>query len=417
MAETRRYGDLNLLTTKTGVVPRYLINGIPIVGGDPGREIQISSQDDFPVQDATTITLEQDRTYKFVQSDVAITKQFIREANSQLTSDNVLANSFTYTGSDPLFVSTGVGHNTFDISFTHPNSDCFSHTGEGLILFANCNIYQSGGIGTFSGTGFANINWDNTAFLNTTNGLTLSGSFFVVGFSRLFVGSSNASIVIMDLGSAVISDFEVERFDVQAPAGYTSISGLANSGNILTNSLATIQDSGFGDETTLNNITVDDIRYRFENNSMVRNTRAVCNMSMEVVSPETWTNPGVGVYDDHTTTSYVANTSRKWSISNTGVATYLGEIDQDVKISGFVTLTNSGGGQDQMAAKVALNWTGTGSGIPGSGGSTENNNPTSIPIETEITVSEGDDLRIIYANLSNGSNGEIYANTMIITEV
>ena len=67
-----------------------------------------------------------------------------------------------------------------------------------------------------------------------------------------------------------------------------------------------------------------------------------------------------------------------------------------------------------LEVRLAKNWTAADPGIVQSGALTDNNSPTSVPIQALVTLSNGDDIRMIVANNDGTSNITVDRANLII---
>ena len=104
-------------------------------------------------------------------------------------------------------------------------------------------------------------------------------------------------------------------------------------------------------------------------------------------------------------TNWLSTVQDRFTTSTAGVVTYNGERDVELKISGFVTVSKSGGGADELEIRFAKNWVALDAGLVQSGGTTEAAAPTSVPLEALIDITTGDTIRMIVAN--NGSTANV----------
>ena len=63
-----------------------------------------------------------------------------------------------------------------------------------------------------------------------------------------------------------------------------------------------------------------------------------------------------------------------------------------------------GGGNNELEVRIAKNWLPGQSGVEKSRAITQNNTPTSVPLAALLDLTNGDNLRVIFANNSGTSD-------------
>ena len=236
----------------------------------------IAQESDFPIQDATTITLAAD-TVHIITASFSTAKKFTCNDGAVLTMDNQFGPVLTYSGTGNMFTGTDAFFTIRDIGISCPSAQVFGFTdtvpGTTVFLAINITIFFCSKVGTFTSINALDLSGSNS--LGSGDGITMAGTGTLLMSIRQFaIASTSASFKAIDLGSTVISNIEASNLIVIAPAGAFGISGLANSGNVPTGSLAMVRDSSFiGGVTDLENITTDDIRWSFRDNAPTEDTQ------------------------------------------------------------------------------------------------------------------------------------------------
>ena len=247
--------------------------------------VRINRLDDFNVQDADTITLEEGKIY-VRGAEIVTDKRFIVEPNVVLTHQSFDAGErLIYTGTGDMF--TGVDVRTFSHrwdAISAPNANQiynFSDVGSDSIVyiqdvrgFADSGLEKiSQKFGTFTdletlqivNCGFVSA-VDETFSLGLDGGLTLIGDFSVLTINRLALGSASSAFKGLEYPGATFQVFEVNNIIFVAPSGAIGISGDEDSANIAPGVIATVRDCEFiGGVTPLENISSGDKRYDFDN--------------------------------------------------------------------------------------------------------------------------------------------------------
>lgn len=238
------------------------------------KTVIVSEEGDFPTPVGGVITLTPDTDYLIV-NDVTTTNRFvisgvntIRAASSQLV-------DLTYTGSDTMFTGTDPNFKISDITINCPNGDLFDTTapgGMGIVQMVESNVEQCQTLGTIDGnfiTRFTNVAFENLV----AGGLSFTGTHqnLVIDVGISFLGGGS----LIDLGTATFQTISIEGGIIAASApGTFFLSGLTNSGNIVSGGLGTvINNKGFGSVNSLNGISTDDARWNFVANNNIPDTR------------------------------------------------------------------------------------------------------------------------------------------------
>jgi len=379
--------------------------------------VVINSEADFPVQDASTITLSKNFLY-FIGSPFSTAKSFngdgINIMGLGITPDAQL----TYTGVGVMFTMTNGIVNIRDLTFNCPNGTIFAMSGSGgagvdsQLLLTGSRCFNCLNIGTFTGLDAVVIDiWDITNV--TGNGFVFAGTgWLVLSLSRVSMAGFTSSIAI-DLGTAIFGEVELRDIIAVGDGASTAVSGLAANGNIVAGSIGEIKDCNLGlIGTALAGIDEQDIRWRVRDNAGTVNSRYAADGYITIA--ETVTINTISVFEEIAGVNWVSTTQDRFTTSSTGVITYNGQETIEVKISGIATVEKVGGGADEIAVRAAVNWV-SGGGLVQSGGITTNSSPTSVPINALAELSTGDNIRLIVAN--NGSTSDVIANVASLSVV
>ena len=230
----------------------------------------VSQESEFPVQDATTITLESQKLY-VTTAAISTAKRFVVQDAAVLTSFNVLGPVLEYTGTGSMFTGSDVSFIIKDIQISHPNSQGFNFTD----TIGNIYLYVNESVRTVSGSKYGTFNNMQTvsisgsSSLDMDDGVTFTGANqSVVSFSQFFMQSTSASFIGADLGTSIALTWEFTDLILVGPAGSIGIKGAASSANVTAGAEATVTGGNFANVTTpLSGITVDDIRWEFSDNA------------------------------------------------------------------------------------------------------------------------------------------------------
>lgn len=372
------------------------------VGADNAE--YISKESDFPTQDGSTITLAVD-TPHIITKDFSTAKNIICLDGSSWTSRNVDGPKCTFTGSGTMFSGTdvnfiihdtnidpGIGNQAFSFTDTIGGIKKFFQF---LIQIDNCLRW-----GTF--TDMFVVQLGSCRGVNVENGfrfLGTSGTVFTL--SEWGVNSTNAGFKGIDLGTATAVVIEFTNMFMTAPAGAFGISGLASNGNVPTGRLAMVQNCEFlGGMTDLENITIDDIRWLFQNNNPTPDTFPEALLSLT-------SNATATVIAAANTPVLVAGT---WVVENVshfsgttaGRSTYNGERDIAAPITVSLDLEPSSGTNKDLKAYIALN--GTVISPTGRLARVDSGNPQSMTTIWQLTLTTTDFIEVFVENTTDTVN-------------
>ncbi len=365
---------------------------------------EISQESDFAVQTASTITLESKTVY-FITDAFTTAKNFTVEDGAVWTSFNQNGPLITYSGSGTMFSGTDASFAFQGCIINCPSATAFDFTdtiGSTVFKFQDATILACNKIGTF--TGLANALFVTGAALNTNDGVTYTGTNLTAAtVDKMFMISSSAGFIAIDLGVATIQNIEVTNLIVQAPSGAIGISGAAASANVLSGFLGMVANCSFSGGMTapLSGITVDDFRWTFSDNSPIPDTvhdallafngnateTVIGTQNVAVIVNATWTCVRSSIFEC-TTGGRVTSESER---DLTGAA---------IDIS--VGLLSSGGGTIDVTVYLAKNGTedsGSGVSINISG-----SNQAFISLPWLDTTEDGDFYEVFVENNTNTTN-------------
>ena len=364
----------------------------------------ISQESDFPAQDTTTITLEADTAY-IITANFSTAKNFIWKNGSSWTSSSIDGPRVTFSGTGTMFtgvnesfymhnasIDPGIGNEAFALT------DNTTHTSKLLIetvQVENCLRW-----GTFEGAQIIEVTNSNSP--NALNGCVFVGTNGVLfSFSKFALTSTSVTFKGIDLGSATATILEFSNLFFVAPAGAYGISGLASNGNVPSGRLGMVNNSEFlGGMTDLENITVDDTRWNFRDNSPTQDTFADAMLSLNGNATETViTASGTPVLVAGT---WVIERASHFTGTSGGRVTYNGERNVVLPVDVTTTVSSASGTNKDIKIYLALN----GSIITNSGKSNKvgagDQKNTGVLWQLEMT--EGDYLEVWVENNTDTVN-------------
>jgi hypothetical protein len=372
------------------------------IANDVGVQF-VGVESDFAVQNATTITLESKKVY-WITAGITTAKRFIVEDGAVLTAMNILGDPLTYTGSGSMFTGTDASFTIQDIAIDHPNSQAFSFTdnigGAKLFIASKVRNYTGLKYGTFNNMQTVLI--EGSSALAMDDGISLTGSSqIIVSVDKLFMGSSSATFKGLDLGSSISQTIEMSDFIVNAPSGAYGISGLTSSGNVPSGRLAMVSNSEFGGGLTpLQNITTDDIRWQFSNNTPIPDTFADAFLSMRANATATTIaaiNTPVKVAG-----IWVIERQSIFTCTTAGRATYNGE--RDIVIPVDITLSAAPVSGTNKTVKIYLAKNGTAIANSEMLSRIDSGDSKNISTMWQLSITTGDYLEVFVANGSDTTN-------------
>jgi len=383
---------------KLNILDELLVRGSPVSGSEV-----ISQESDFAVQDATTITLEAQTNY-LISATFSTAKRFIAQNGSSWQSGSQRGHAVTYTGTGNMFTGSDVSFYIHDTTISCPTAQAFEFTDtvEGLQIFIaeRIQIDEAEKWGTFNGMLAAENNNSNSPDID--DGITIGGTNpVIVSNQRLAMTSTSVSFIGFDLGSASISIAEWSDLFFIAPSGAIGISGLASSGNVPTGFSAMVVNSSFsGGMTDLQNITTDDIRWLFRDNTPTKDTFPDALISFRSNATETVVSTqDVPVIVNAT---WVEQQVSFFTSTSAGRLTYNGERDLPGPIDISCGLISSGGGSITVTVYIASNGSVlTASGVPID---ISGNSAQTLSIPWQGTISEDDFVEVFVENNSNTTN-------------
>jgi len=320
--------------------------------------IVINSESDFPIQDATTITLSNDTAY-VLGSLVTTAKRFIVGSGVTLTSITNFAQTLEYTGTGVMFTTTPGNFAIFDFRYSCTNGTVFSHAGGTLILERTACL-SCVNVGSITGVTGTSLNWFNNSFPAISGqGLQVFGNIFVFSFTKIFMSGSSASFIALNLGAAVFYTIEISNIELFGVLGSIGMSGLTNSGNMLSGSVATVDSSNFSgtDMVPLSGITSKDVRWHFEGNADIEETMedALTYFSSNTTDTIITASSTNGANAVKIAGTWVAGGLSKFTADASGRVTSVSERSVTVPIDVSILIKSVGGGAVRVAVYLAKN--------------------------------------------------------------
>ena len=321
------------------------------------KTVTINKEADFPTAVSGVITLEASTTY-LISNTVTTASRFVMQNNTSVVSHSLLGPCLTSTTSGTMFTAVDSNVLLANGRFDCPNGkfhDWSQDVTAGIQGHINNVIVDS--CDTFGDLdNLFSITIDNVFCpAVTTTGQTLTGANWgSISISRFALVSAAAGFKGIDLGSAISINIELDNLIFQnATGGSVGLSGLASSGNLPAGSLATLTNSTFdGAIVALENITDSDIRWSFDNNTDIPNTRIDGLLSMQGNATETTI---ASSSTDGSNSVLIAGTwtvqdVSKMSGTAAGELTMLSEVSAKMPIVSSVSVEPASGGDIAISA-------------------------------------------------------------------
>ena len=367
------------------------------------KTVVVNELADFPDPQSGVITLEGDTDY-LIANDIATNNRFVLPSNSPCViraSDRRII-TLQSTTTDAMFTYTSPLVTFKDIHISAPNGKVLTPdlSTQGAIELFKTSLTASelgliSGLGTFA---VQSVIYNNI----TNNGWVFGTDVNAAQFVSNFVVNIAAGTVL-DLGNNVFNRFGASEFViVNSSMGTTWLSGLANSGNIGTESLAIIDQAlTLGPITPLNGISNDDARWRFENCNDIPDT--LTDALGYLSSPETTT---ISAVDTPVVLNgngaFVSTTASQMTVNINGRITYDGVQGAQLPIDANLTIEPVSGGAIQIGVYIAKN----GVVIAESEvyGTASSGDPANIIVIWQDTAQENDFYEVWVENETNSTN-------------
>lgn len=257
---------------------------------------------DFPTPVGDLITLADETEYR-LENDISSAYRFLLGTNTVLSGADDYLIELEYTGIGTMITVVDDTVKIKDIYLSCASATMFdvsSSTGAHVFRMFNCRGLCDN-VGTFDN--LQSMQWHDVNFEAVyTQGVELSGTFYVVLFDTLSLQMPSGTGNGINLGTAVITYFTIDKAVIAVSTSGYSMSGLANSGNIASDGLGVVFNSrNFGTAAPTDNIFPTDDRWEFSLNVEVPNsydtvlathggaTIAIATAATPVIVGATWT--------------------------------------------------------------------------------------------------------------------------------
>ena len=324
------------------------------------NQVVINRLEDFPEPVGGVITLEDNTDYVIGDSNVDVgVNRFVVGVNCVITGSpgpSVLLSSTT----GDLFTGTDVNLFTIrDCVVSASNATILNFTDSvsprtSIISVNNSEIRLAAKLAEMED--IRGLVVDGTLINSSDQGIEMIGFNTAVRIRDSVFGTTSATSKAIDFGTSTQDVILLTENTFIGPSGSIGISGLVSSGNINSGNIARVSGSEFlGAITTLENITVDDIRWSFESNAAIADSNPDAMLTLNsnaAATPISAANTPVKVVGSWTTERL-----SQFSSDATGRVTYLGERPLTTPIDATLSVETAGFGTDSVTAYIALNGT------------------------------------------------------------
>ena len=401
------------VSTTPNITTNTLADAVNEVGNNTADNTRvINTESDFPPAVNGVITLEDNINY-IIGKPITTENRFQLGLNNSMTARNPLTPYLIYTGTGDMFTGVDTPFIMYDIALVCPSAQAFNITGTNFgtfVLFTKVLVIFAQKWGTFNNTDTLDIT--NSGSLNVEDGISLVGTDYwkLLTIDRLSIKTTNPTCIGLDFGSSLHPTVKVGSMEVQGVVGTVGISGLPNSGNIVSGAIASVNEGGFIPKDTVTplvGITLEDIRWSFRDNSGLMNSIIAANPYLDSAAlPLT-----VDVLNNNgdfykiNQGSWLHTIDSRLTVTTDGDVINATEQTITLDVNGFVTMEKQGGGGgDYLVARIAYD------GDPNDPQSiitengSENNDPTSVPIVGIFVLAPGKGISLWVANTDSGSN-------------
>lgn len=359
--------------------------------------IYAAQESDFPVQDATTITLEAGKIYQYTAS-FTTAKRFVVEDGAKLTAFNFFSPTLTYSGTGSMFTGTDASFSINECRISCPNAQIFNFNdtigGTYLFIMDTLRIVAASKFGTFNN--LQAIQVLNSSSLSMGDGITLTGSSItVLSIDKLFLLTASATFIGVDFGTAISTTIEVDDFIAVGPAGSIGLKGAASSANTPANRIASVNGCDFAAiGTPLSGLTSRDVRWRYKDNAGISDT--IIDSLLSLTSNATNTVIATVSTPVKVAGTWVVEDESIMTGDTTGRATYNAESTNRLPVGAVLEVEPASGVNKLIKTYLALN----GSIIVNSGRQVkaDSSNPLNVAITWQLDLAKDDYLELYVEN-------------------
>jgi hypothetical protein len=221
--------------------------------------------------------------------------------------------------------------------------------------------------------------------------------------------SSNPAFVGLDFSTALLSDPKFDAVVMNAPVGAVAINALGAS-NIQPGEVCSFTNGNVtgGMAPFSGGIDSTSVRFRFNANGGITDSTITANPRLTATTLVTLTQ---NVFTK-VTTNWASSLSERLSVSADGDIENITEQTVRIGFDGYVTVEKVGGGSDFVEARLVLNDLPLSPISEATKNGTQNNQPTSIPLNEVFDLAPGDSISIYIANIDSNSDVNVFNGKM-----
>ncbi len=377
----------------------------------------VYTEADFPAAVSWIITLDDNICYHLM-APLVMSNRIVCGENNNISSCNELIPYLTYTGTGTFITWTDISFRCSQVGIVCPTAEAFNFSAtaaQRFILMNEVFVIYATSWGTFSDIESLTIN--NSWSLDVWTGITLTWTTYwkLLSIDKLSIESSSPSAIWLDFTTSIHPTVKLRAVEMDMAPWAVGISGLSNSWNIVSWSIAAVKDWGFlWEMTPLSWIDASDVRWSFIDNTNLQNTQVYGEMWMPSQETVTLTEDVITIVND--TTTWGTNIWSEVEASKFEVdsslwrMTFKWEETLFFVVSATSTVEKVGWWSEIIAWYIVKN----GTPILNSSAQTQNTQPTSITCQTWVSLNKDDYIEFAVENQGSSANVIINISNLII---
>jgi hypothetical protein len=367
----------------------------------PSNVVIVNDLSDFPDPIGNVITLTEPNAVYIFSSGVQMgLNRIIAGPNNAFQSFNISQDPIHYTGTLPFITINNTNFRTSNLSYNTPNATTFLHNGAGFDRFSAANIEVENCVKGFDLNQVTYI-IETTAIFNCVDGLSATGTNILIGsISKTFFGAAGGTCV--DLGASTYLDLEFS--DVIFNTSGVAIAGASASANMAPGGVCTVDGCNFSGATTpLSGLDKNDIRYKYNGNTVIPDTYPDAMVSLSSNATPTVLVAGVPAL---VLGAWVEERASQFSTTAAGRCTWLGELSLISPITVSADVVPVSGTNKDITLCIAIN------GVLQTNGCrtvrVDNGNPVSVTLVWQYDL-QPNDYTEIYVSSADGTDVTVNA--------
>ncbi len=363
-----------------------------------GNVVHVNLLSDLPTAAAGKITLLANTTY-LLGASVNIGTDFLLFSNgSGIQCLGAFTSTLTYTGTVPMFQGDNANARIKDINLLCAASNVYgwsdSTPGTSIIIITDVLVIACLAVGVFNDINTLVIN--GSTVVSCTTGISYTGSSISgTRLSSINFISTSVTFIGLDFTGATLNNVNIDGMVMSGGAGSIGIKGDAGSVNLATDRIGHVSEVQFqGVTTPLSGITIDDVRWNFQQNGDLADTMPDALTSLTANATNT-------VIAGANTPTLVLGTwtqarASQYATTAAGRITLNSERDVVTPIDATISIEPVSGTNKILRAYIALN----GTVITASGLSThvDVSDPKILTIPWQVNLSKDDFLEVFVEN-------------------